>query len=377
MRVLALTYLVYSCCLLALLPACRERPHTADGAAQPVGAGEQQPSAAGQPTDGAAIRQLILLYTGDTLSIPQANDDYAPPEGGIGALVKAITDYEGQILYYNQQRVANAGGDASLVRADFERGMLGDNPFMLLDYGLWERPNDPAGQLYVKLFFDMLDQLHYTAAGCTLYPKLSAEILRQYAQLKPKKASLVLSTGAGAETPLAPLACVTRELYGQRWGVVGIPAPVVTPAAPAQMLAQAQSQLADSAAAAEAVLRDYGCTYSILLAPGGPPEFYAELARSKRFTVVLGGHPAAAVGVGRYPWPAGALILPALNGGGRELGICHVSFAAGGGTPSEYFFTRQACTDEGAAVFPYRQQVAAAVAEHAAAKARLKGRPAN
>ncbi len=321
------------------------------------------------------MKQLILLYTGDTLSIPEANDDYTPPQGGLGALVKAITDYEGQILYYNQQRVENEGGDAALIRADFERGMLGDNPFMLLDYGLWERPNDAAGEHYVKLYMDMFTKLHYTAAGCALYLKLSPELRRQYARHTPQPTCLLLSAGQ-PDGAWPAVECITRELYGKRWGVVSLPAPAITPAAPQEMLQQALAQLNAYADAAEAVLQAKGCTYSILLAPGGPKQFYAELAQSQRFTVVLGGHPAASAGVGRSPMPAGALVLPALNGGGRELGICHLSFTAGGDRPAACFFTRQVCTDDGSATYPYRQQVQAAVTAHAAATAQRKAEPA-
>jgi hypothetical protein len=369
MRITAISVLL---CLLACLPACRKH----EDAAPADSARQQKNGAAPEPASGP-VKQLILLYTGDTLSIPEANDDYHPPQGGLGALVKAITDYEGQILYYNQQRVENEGGDPTQIRADFERGMIGDNPFVLLDYGLWERPNDASGDMFVKLYLDMFSQLHYTAIGCALYLKLTPERRQQYARILPAQTSLLLSAGELPDAAWPTVNCVTRELYGKRWGVAAIPIPVIAPGAPQEMVKQALAQLNNSADAAYAALRAKGCNYSILLAPSGPKEFYAEVAQSKRFTVVIGGHPASSSSVGRYAMPAGALVLPALNGGGRELGICHLSITAGGDKPYQYYFTRQACTDDGSAVYPYRRQVQAAVARHAAAVAQRKAKTAH
>lgn len=360
--------LVTALCVPALLCACHEQRSHSSANSVPAAPSPAPPAAdkseALLPQNGPP-RQLILFYTGDTLSIPEANADYRPPQGGLPALANAITAAQSQILRYNQLRVQNEGGDAGKVRADYEHGLIGDNPYMLLDYGLWERPKDTAGDIYVQLYLNMYKLLHYTAVSSALYDSLSAERWQQYAMVAPKGFQLLITAGVsrGATLPTVPI--VTRELYGQKWGVVAIPIPDLAAGAPEQTAAQMTQQMQAYVEQAAAVLQHNGCTRAILLASGAPRTFYQQLAQDKRFTVVIGAHPAVAAAVGYHEMPtAGALLLPVLNGGGRELGVCHLCFTPAGDQPFVYSFERVVCTDDRSPTYPFRKQVASAVLAH-------------
>jgi hypothetical protein len=308
---------------------------------------------------------VILIYTGETLSIPLANTSYKPAEGGLAALTQAIEDYEAEIVRYNQLRVENAGGDPGRVRADFERGMLGDNPFLLLDYGLWERPNDAHGDIYVALYFDLFTRFKYTAVGSMLYERLSAERWGQYRAVAPPGLKLLASAGTPQGQSLPAVPSVTRELYGVRWGVVAVPQPRLAPGAPDVSAEAAAERMRGFVEQAAGELKRAGCGCGVLLAAGGPRELYQELQQDGRFTVVIGAPKALAAPEGYGGMPrGGALLLPSLDGGGRQLGICHLYYTPGGDKPFQYFFITRRCADHGQHELPYREQIAAAVAKH-------------
>ena len=364
-------------CALALCNACKDKGGASTTPGAKAGSAQLPPDqaySAPTPSQSGAPRQLILFYTGDTLSIPEANKDYHPHQGGLPALVNAITSAQSQILRYNQLRVQNEGGDAGMVRADYERGLIGDNPYMLLDYGLWERPKDAAGGLYVELYFNMYKLIHYTAVCSALYDSLAAERWQQYITIAPKGFRLLNTAGTARGTTLPTVPIITRELYGEKWGVVAVPTAGAAEEALEQSAQQLQEKMQAYIEQAAAVLQKNRCTRSILLASGAPRTFYQQLAQDKRFTVVIGAHPAVAAAVGYHEMPTGgALLLPALNGGGRELGVCHLCFTPAGDKPFVYSLERVICTDDGSPTYPFRKQVAAAVLAHKTQSSSPKG----
>ena len=335
------------------------------GTTQSSGAGASGQAGSASSAAGAAPKQLILIYTGDTLSIAKANGDYTPPQGGLSALAQVIGDYESQIVDYNRKRVENSGGDASKVRADFGAGMLGDNPYLLLDYGGWERPNDPFGEMFVGLYFRLYTDLRYFAVGGKLYEQLASERWAQYAKLTPWP-PLVVSAGQPQAGAPAVLQSALREVYGQRWGVVMAPLPSLKGGDPDARMTQFVKQSAG-------VLHSSGCRFGVLLAAGGPDSLYKELAQDQRFTVVIGCKPrqAAAPGFGVMPRD-GALLLPELQGGGRELGVCHVIWPDKGELPEAYHFELLKVEDDLTKPYPYRQLVHDTNVRHAELEAKWR-----
>jgi hypothetical protein len=221
----------------------------------------------------------------------------------------------------------------------------------------------------------MYKLMHYTAVNSALYDTLSAERWQQYAAVAPEGFGLLITAGAPLGTGLPTMPIVTRQLYGQKWGVVAVPIPSVAVGSIDEMALQLTAKMQAYVEQAAAVLQQNGCARAILLAPGAPRTFYKMLAQDKRFTVVLGAHPALAAAVGYHEMPGGgALLLPALNGGGRELGVCHLCFTPSGDQPFVYSFERIVCADDGRQPYPFRKQVAAAVAAYAQQAATHKGR---
>ena len=365
--------------LLLLVAACQQRSTKtgtpAAGQPQPTGtsAADTGTSSGSAPDDTAAggaesqantasaeglgaPRQVIIIYSGDTLSIPEINSDYKPPQGGLCALAATIADYETQIVDYNRKRVENAGGDPSAVRADFKAGLLGDNPYLLLDYGGWERPNDPYGELFVELQFRLYRDLHYFAVGGKLYEQLDPERWQKYLGLRDAPALLV-SAGEARAPALSIRPLATRELQGQLWGVVMAPLPRVE--------GDPSTRIRKFVEAAAGELERADCGFGVLLCAGGPGTLYDELAGDARFDVVIGCKPGKAVdeGFGEMP-AAGPLMLPELQGGARQLGVCHIIYPRDGEQPEAFHFLRLTCADDGSQPFPYRQQVEAARLKH-------------
>lgn len=332
---------------------------------------ELQPPAipGGPPPVEEAPQQLILIYSGDTLSRTEMSLDFSPPEGGLCALAATIVGYEAQIVELNRLRVLNAGGDPTGLDVDYEQGLLGEHPYMLLDYGGWSRPNDFAGGPYVELYFRMFEALSYTAVGCKLYHRLQRERWQAYRQLAPEGFSLLSSAGEPRPEALAAIPVVTREVRGKRWGVVSVPLPVDPGPEQFETLKEYtghnRAQLTACLDEASAALAEAGCDYSILLFSEGPPSLYDELAEDPRFTVVIGAPARRGVGEERGTMPGGgALLLPELNGSGREIGVCHIYFTPEGDVPQQYYFSRKPCIDDPQQPYPFRPQVAEAVAEH-------------
>lgn len=317
------------------------------------------------PAELGAPRQLILIYSGDTLARAEANPDVSPPEGGLCALAATIVDYQGQIAEYNRRRVQNSGGDPTGLGVDHERSLLGEYPYMLLDYGGWGRPNDFAGAPYVELYLRMFEVLAYTAVGDKLYARLQPERWQAYRRVAPEEFQLLVSAGERRQDALPAVEIVTREVYGKRWGVVSVPLP---PADDPDPLARSLEYV-DQAAA---LLTEHGCDYSVLLMSEGPSSLYQTLAEEAldtglRFTVVIGALAGLAADDGYYGTVLnvrGAVLLPELTGGGREIGVCHLYFSELGDKPEMYYFSLKPCLDDMQQPWPFRPQVAEAVAEH-------------
>ena len=124
--------IVVTAALLCLTASSCTRPGKPHSTPSSVVGGRHKAGAQHQAGGGGASevmppvgppKQLIIIYSGETLSIPNENQSYTPAEGGLPALVKEIGDYEAQIVDYARMRVMNEGGDASRVRADFTTGM--------------------------------------------------------------------------------------------------------------------------------------------------------------------------------------------------------------------------------------------------------------
>lgn len=354
--------------------AARQAPQPApaavDGAGPKAGASPETEAAVPPPVpELAAPRQLILIYSGDTLSRAGPSLDQSPPEGGLCALAATIADYQGMMVEFNRRRVENAGQDASHLRVDYDAGLLGEHPYMLLDYGGWTRPNDFAGAPYVELYLRMFEALAYTAVGCKLYQRLPAERWDAYTERPPDRFRLLVSAGELRAEALPSVPIVTREVRGRRWGIVHVPLPSDPgPAAfnsPEEHIGQQAAQLDGYVTEAAGRLADNECDYSILLLSEGPSSLYRELAEEAPFTVIIGAPPALSVPEGQGLMPSrGALLLPTLTGNGREIGVCHVYFTETGDKPEMYYFSLKPCIDDVNQPWPFRPQVAEAQAEH-------------
>lgn len=334
-------------------PATGEPPET--GSVPAVTGAESAGPEPIELTEGP--KQFVLIYTGDTLSIPTAARDYDPPEGGLSGLTAAVTDYEALITDFTRQRIINAGGNADGIRTDLTNGILGEHPFLLVDYGGWERPNDFAGEYYVELYLNMFKNSRYHAVGVMHYETLPPERWAAYLPVAPDGLTLLNSAGTATGATLPTIPIITREIHGARWGVVSLPLP--------EQGDDFDERLAGFLDEAAALLTQENCAASILLLAGAPPRIYNELATAGRFTVVVGAKRRTAVPDGYGVLSAtGALLLPEVNPGGRSFGVCHFYYHDEALLPDMFYFTAKPCPDDGSLPLPYRHQVAAARLEH-------------
>jgi len=296
------------------------------------------------------------MYTGDTLSAVQAPEGFDPPQGGIPALANAIGEYQRKIVTYNQLRVADAGGDPTTVRADRENGMLGEHPYLLLDYGGWERPNDYAGAPYVGLCLRFFKDYGYSAVGSTLYRRLEPERWQQYAAVD-SGVKLLVSAGEELGDALPSVRFATREVHGSLWCIVCVPLPRIDDD-PFERIRQYADEAWDTVLRARA-------QYSILLLAGGPDQLYRDLGEDGRFTLVIGAPAKLALmpGYGDVV-PQRTLLLPDLHPSGRQLGICHLQFGNDGSAPTKYHLLLNDCIEDESQPYPYRTQAQEAVASH-------------
>ncbi|MCC7477345.1 hypothetical protein IT575_02705 [bacterium] len=368
--------------LLACAPACREKPEAKGGAGQAQGQAQGQAgSESGKDIDGSKampvpsgdVRQVILIYTGDTISAMESQTQNDPPRGGLCALADTVLGYQREIVEFTAKRVENEGGDPSAVRADFDAGTLGPHPRLLLDYGGWERPNDVIGRPYEQLYCNYFKDFAYTAVGGMRYQELKSELWKSYRGLQ-NAPTLLLSSGTprdgvdSSETlPIVDL--ITRECHGQKWGIACIPVP-----APDELTPQNPSTapLDEDYSNAANVINGAGCEMRILMAAGMPASFYKSLEGKTDFDIVIGGPVGLAVpeGMGDLP-QSGPLLLPALEKAGRQIGICHLIYSTAGRAPTQYNFILRSTIASGSDKQPYYRQVEATRREHEAQAKKL------
>lgn len=360
---------------LALLAGCpADKP--ADNTAQPASAGGEDVETANDggaqastaspddlpgeffPEEGPP-RQLVILYTGDTLSHVPPRRSLETTEGGLSALAHTIGDYQTQIVDLNRLRVGNEGGDPQAIKADLVAGLLGEHPFLLLDYGGWARPNDPAGDIYVQLYFRLFTDFHYSAVGSKLYFQLAPERWQAYTALDPAP-RLLATTPQVVDGALPRTDILIKAYHGTRWGIAAVPLPPLDSEDPL-------AELDDMLDYAQQMLRAAQCDYSILLMAEAPTHVYREHAESSPFTVIIGGGRREAVAEGYGELGDGALLLPELDPSGRELGVCHLYWPVDGDAPVMYLHTRPRCTDDETQPWPYRKLTRQASEDHAAA----------
>lgn len=366
---MALTAMLAVCLLLAA-QSCREKP--AQSGSKPPGtvaeAQNKEPDSAGaNKLAGKGPRQILLMYTGDTISAVEPNRTYNPPEGGLPALAHTILEYEAEILELTRKRVANEGGDPEKVRADLPGGMLGEHPFLLLDYGGWERPNDHFGTLYVQMFFDYARSLNYTNVASLGFETMSLERWNDYLHLNGYP-NFIASTAHRTVPGWGPIRVRALDLLGAHWGIVSIPE-----------LTEEEKKAADGKVwkarieEAAGYLKDENCSASILIAVALPRAAYDALKNDPRFTVLIGCPTSMAPpeGYGEMP-QGGPLMLPQLFAGGRQLGICHLIYSEQGSIPMEYNFMLRKVTDDESQPYPLRKQCQEAAKRHAEFEKTLK-----
>ena len=311
------------------------------------------------PGEGVS-KQLIILFSGDTLSIPLPHQDFEPSQGGLCALTAGITDYQGHIVRYNRTRVINEGGDPEDIKADFARGLLGEHPYILVDYGGWSRPNDFAGEYYVGPYLEMFQALQYTAVGCRMYEQLAPEHWGKYRGVAPEGLEILASAGEPRGEALPTVRCVERAVHGVTWRIFCLPLPDTG----GDFDAQVEELLADW----EALAAEYDPgpgRPAIVLCSGAPNMFYRGVAGDPRLTVVVGGRTSESVKEGYGDVTGnGPVILPEVKPGGRSIGACHLYYHDDADYPDMYFFTTWLCEDDPERPLPFRKQVNDAVYNH-------------
>jgi hypothetical protein len=346
--------------------AALSEPATTDTASTPDAGTSAQATPPALDADAPPPRQLVLMYTGSTFSRPLADFTEQPARGGLPALAQVIIDYQATITRFNQERVANSGGDPSGVVTDHERGFLGEHPYLLFDYGSWCRINDPAGHHYAALYLHMFGSLGYTGIAASRLPKLPPEYAADYARHWPEGLPLI-APDAGVLDGVANMPVYTRMVHGRTWGVAAIPLP------PDGGTREGYAPLLDTAHEA---LTAAGAEYSILLMDDLSGSVVRQLATDTRFTVITGALPAAATPVGQGDLPSdGPLMLPALDAGGKQLGVCHIYYSDTGDRPLQYFLSLKNAVEDKDAPLPFRTQVTEAREAHNALIEELTGEP--
>lgn len=351
-------------CLLALLSACPlggGKTPPEEPAGQSALARQGKPAAEAPKAEAefvpAADKQLILFYTGDTFSQLAANVTYTPAEGGLPALAHALGEEQKRIVEYVQLRLQNEGQDPAQAKADAEQGLLGGHPYMLLDYGGWERIHDPQGDPYVAQYFQFFKDFHFTpvcALNCDTAPE---GLWERYARLPD--APYFLSCGAVAPPPRSSKIYL-RKIHGESWGLTAIPYIETGSLDDNSAITEIQRRID----AGQSALTGLRCKYMVLAAPNIRQRgVYDKLKEDSRFIAVIGGPPSMAPEEGFGKLGSGPLMLPALNGGGRELGICHFIYGESG-KPLEYNFRRVKVVEDNSAPYPYRQQCGDLIAAH-------------
>ncbi|MCB1188389.1 hypothetical protein KDL29_14595 [bacterium] len=367
-----LTAIAALLCFMLLLGGCPKPAATDAGtglpAAQTAGAGDVEGQAAeSQPagestdnaltaagtTDSGAPKQLVLIYSGNIHGrlLPAGSVAMDNLTGGLSALTAEVTAVEQEILNYNRMRVANSGGDASTVRVELDSGMIGDNPFMLLDYGGWYNPDLLEHPEQAALVLEAFSAMQYSAVAMRDWQLLSPDELKLVGGMQPRP--LFLNTPGSQPGDISELSRVlVREAQDTDWAVLSLPR---LPETERELYDRNILALLDDCAAELAIS---GAKYSILLAADQTGTVYKALQKDKRFTVVIGAPGTMSPGDGFGELPVdGPLMLPHLTDGGTQLARCHLIWTDESEGPVNFFFERREVKDNGSPDLPWRRRI--------------------
>lgn len=321
-----------------------EEGNTADGSAAPTEAA---------PAQMQAPKQLVIIYSGNTHARlrPAGKAEYGNLTGGLPALAAEITAVEQEVVQYNRMRVANNGGDPSAVRVDLDAGMIGEHPFMLLDYGGWFSADLAGNPAPSALMLEAMARLRYTAVALRDWQLLDQQEAAALAGL-PAGPTLLNTPGEQPQDVANLQRVVVRDVHGESWGIASLPR---LPETDRELYDRYISLLLDECAAE---LELAGVEYAILLAADQTPSLYRSLATDTRFTAVIGAPAAMSVlaGFSEMP-PDGPVMLPHLSDGGTELGRCHLIWEEGSRGPVNVFFERRDVMDSGDPDLPWRSRI--------------------
>ncbi len=345
---------------MAVLCGCPQQQPPASTAANPAKPVQRAPVADAEdssealpPAQMQAPKQLVLVYTGNTHArlLPAGKAEFDNLTGGLPALAAEVAAVEQEIVQYNRMRVANDGGDPSLVRVDLDAGMIGDHPFMLLDYGGWYSPDLLKVPGHTALMLEAMTQMRYSAVALRDWQLLTPEELALVAGMSPLP-PLVNSPGDQPAGLPSVQRVLLREVLGSQWGVASLPR---LPELDRELYGKYISALLDDCAME---LELSGAQFRILLAADQTPELYRALATDTRFNVVIGA-PAAMSALAGFGEITGErpLMLPHINEGGTELARCHLIWDNESSGPVNYFFERREVHDDGSDFLPWRKRI--------------------
>ncbi|MCB1218716.1 hypothetical protein KDL44_15130 [bacterium] len=309
---------------------------------------------AGQSGMMQAPRQIVLIYSGNTHAklLPTGRADLDNLSGGLSALTAEITAVEQEIVQYNRMRVANNGGDASAVRVDLDRGLIGDHPFLLLDYGGWYGNDLLMRPEATAMMLEAFSTLNYSAVALRDWQLLTPAELDVLRPMQPRP--LLLNSPGEQPPDVDGLSrSLQRELLGSDWLVLSLPR---LPETDREQYDRAMRPLIDACA------REFelsGAEHCILLAAEQTGQVYRELQADTRFDVVIGAPGAMSVSEGFGEMPTdGPLLLPHLSDGGTQLARCHLIWTADSDQPLNFFFERREVSDDGNPDLPWRRRIA-------------------
>jgi hypothetical protein len=299
-------------------------------------------------------KQLVIVYTGNTHARlwPAGTAKFDNLTGGLPALAAEISAVELELVSLNRAQLANEGRDTSAIRVDLDSGLIGEQPFMLLDYGGWVGADLLQYPAHTALMLEAQRELRYTAVALRDWPLFSAQELALIAgfSLLP---TLVNTPGEQPREFEQLSRIVLREVYGELWGIVSLPR---LPEEDRDKYRQQISELVEQCAAE---LELSGAQHGILLAGDQTGDVYRELKQDRRFDIVIGAPGAMSAQPGFDEMPEdGPLLLPGLANGGTELGHCHIIWEDDNPLPRHYFFERRSVRDDDSEHLPWRRRIA-------------------
>lgn len=346
------------CLLLCGCPSRSTPAPTGDAAAAAAQAptGPEEAPQAGAALDPQLLiqKQLVIIYSGNTHAQlrPSGAAEFDNLTGGLPALAAEISAVELELVNYSRAQVANTGGDTAAIRVELDRGLIGEHPFMLLDYGGWSGADLLQYPAYTALMLEAMSELRYTAVALRDWHLFSADELALVAGFSPLP-PLVNTPGEQPEQFPQLSRTVLREVHGELWGIVSLPR--LSEKDRTRYLQQIKVLVEQCAAELELS----GAQHGILLAGDQTGDVYRALQHDQRFDIVIGapGAMSALPGFDEMPLD-GPLFLPGLADGGTELGHCHIIWEGDSLRPVHYFFERRTVLDDDSEHLPWRRRIA-------------------